>query len=288
MGRLVLLVLLLLVPLTAAACGGSDGQREVSPDSAVAEAATRTAEAGTSRVAYEAELSGGELPRPLTLAGEGEFDYDGQKGRLAYEMSGAFDSRFEVVVNGLVMYMKLPREALGGDLPRGKEWLKIDVGTLGEENGVDLGQLMQTRQDPAQFLRYVRGAAERVEEVGEEEVRGAQTTRYRMQVDVVKAVNQSLDDASPKMRRAARAAAEDLAEDVGKRTVPVEAWIDEEGLVRRVRMAFDVRAEGATRPRHAEMAMEFFDFGVDVTAKPPPDVRVLDLTNFAGHGEAKK
>ncbi|HWC32469.1 MAG TPA: hypothetical protein VG709_05005, partial [Actinomycetota bacterium] len=73
----------LAVGAVAGGCGGGD---DVSPQAAVADAATKTADAGTSRLALEVET---ELPgeEPVAFTGTGVFDYDAQRGRMAMDMS---------------------------------------------------------------------------------------------------------------------------------------------------------------------------------------------------------
>ncbi len=275
MRRLLLLPLVALVAATG--CGGDD----ISPEAAVAEAASKTTEAGSSRVSFQAEISGSALPERIEFGGEGEFDYETQTGRLAYDMSdlipGAGSGEVELIQQGFVIYMRFPA-GTQAQLPRGKQWLKIDLGALGKDTGIDLGQLSQLNQgDPSQMLRYLRGASEGVEEVGEEEVHGTDATHYRAEVDIDKAVERSLDEVPAETRGAVRASAKRLREMIGAKTIPVDVWIDQEGLTRRMELAYDMEMPGQSGDLHMEMTMEFFDFGVEVDATRPAADTVVDI-----------
>jgi hypothetical protein len=287
-GEDVLMRRLLLLPLVAFFAATGCAGEEVSPDAAVAEAATKTAEAGSSRVWFEAKMSGTALPDEIEFGGEGEFDYERQTGRLSYDMSelipGAGTGDLEMVQQGVVFYMKFPA-GTDAQLPQGKEWVKFDLAALGEGTGIDLGQLSQLNQgDPSQMLRYLRGASKGVEEVGEEAVRGTDTTHYRADVDLEKAIEQSLDEVPAETREALRESAKRLRELMVGETVPVDVWIDEDGLARRMRLEYGMKAPGQSGDLQMEMTMEFFDFGIDVDARPPPAEETVDIQTLIGQG----
>jgi hypothetical protein len=116
----------------------------------------------------------------------------------------------------------------------------------------DLGQQTWTKQlapeenalnefSPSEILEILGSASQKTEHVGEEEVRGEPTVRYGLTVDCEKA---ELD-----------------AECAGE-TAVVDVWIDEGGLVRRIRFD-EPRAE-------ASFDLEFFGFGVAVDVAAPP------------------
>jgi hypothetical protein len=277
-----LFLISLLALALAAACGGD----EVSPGSAVADAATKTQQAGSSRMAFTAVMSGGGLPQTFEIQGEGEFDFETRKGRVTYdfgEVFGRVGGELEVVLDGLVLYMKWPTD---GTLPEGKSWYRIDLAEVGKYAGIDVAQLSQLSQgDPSQMLLYLRGASSGVEQVGTEELRGAETTHYRAQVDLRKAVEQSLEDTPAETRDSVRKVVDQLIEQLGTREIPVDAWIDGEGRARKVVTTFDAAVRGRTAKLHTVVTMELFDFGIDVTADPPPPDETVDLLELMGTSE---
>jgi hypothetical protein len=259
--RFVLLVLVLAaLPL---ACGGG----ETSPEAAVAEAATKTEEAGSARVTFAGTLTG--VPGgSFTMNGEGEFAK--KRGRMTFDLSeaGVPGGSMEMIFDGLVIYMKFPPE-LAAVLPGGKSWVKMDLEELGKQQGIDFGELMQFSQsDPTQSLQYLRGASDDFEKVGEEAVRGVETTHYRGTIDLRKAAEALPDSARKSFDR--------VIELTGASKIPFDVWIDDEGLARRVN--YD-QALPTSNGQEASMAltMEFFDFGVEVDVESPPENEVVDL-----------
>jgi hypothetical protein len=95
---------------------------------------------------------------------------------------------------------------------------------------------------PERLLSMLRDASLDTERVREEAVRGVPTVRYRLRVSCEQA---ELTDCE---------------------TAPVEVWIDEDDVVRRIWLE-DADFDGA---------IEFFDFGAAVDIEPPPADQVVD------------
>jgi hypothetical protein len=276
---------LFLIPLLALALAAACGGDEASPGAAVADAATKTQQAGSARMVFTAAMSGGGLPQSFEVQGEGEFDFDSRKGRMTYDLGGLLGGgrAFEVVLDDLVLYLKWPSQ---GTLPEGKSWFRIDLAEVGKYTGIDVAQLSQLSQgDPSQILLYLRGASSGVERVGTEELRGAETTHYRAEIDLGKAVEQSLEGLPTETQAALRQVINQLIERVGTREIPVDAWVDEEGRARKVTTSFDAAVPGRPAKLHTAVTMELFDFGIDVTAEPPPIDETVDLLGLLGTSE---
>ena len=221
------------IALTLAGCGGDD----VALDS-VADAASKTTAAGSSRVAATTRMEMEALPRPVEIEMDGAVDYERQTGRYSIDMSDMAEAlggeagdpslfRGEMIQERLVMYMRLPAMTRG--LPGGKEWLKTDLEAAGKSQGIDISQFQQASGggDPAQFLQYLRGAG-RVEERGEEEVRGVQTTRYHA---VVK-LDDVVENAPAEQREALEKTMRNLERQLETDELPVDVWLDDDGRVR--------------------------------------------------------
>jgi hypothetical protein len=274
-GKRTLVLFTLALAALPLACGGES----LSPQAAVAQAATKYEEAGSSRVSMSATMTG-VAGGPFTFAGEGEFDRE--RARMTLDMSelgeatgGAFAGELEMILDDLVMYMKFP-EAITEQLPGGKSWVRIDLRQAGKELGIDLEELMQVQQsDPSQSLQYLRGASDDFEEVGEEEVRGVETTHYRGTIDLHKAVEQLPEDARGSFERAI-----DL---IGTDELPLDVWIDDDGMARRMKYEQPLPSAGGEEGA-MELTMEFFDFGVDVDVEPPPSDEVIDIQELIGAG----
>jgi hypothetical protein len=287
--RLALLLTALLATLVLAACGGgSGGDETTSPsgtsasgaDAVLVAAATKASDAGSSKVKFAATTDIPGQEAPVVLTGEGEFDYAAQKGRLTYDLSDLFAAAgqdigsepAEIVVDGTVFYMKFP--ALSSLLPGAKEWIKFDLATLGKESGFDLAQLQQLNQgDPAATLEYLRATGD-VEEVGQEDLDGVETTHYRATVDVDKAIEQA-----PAESRAALQAQIDQLKAAGLEKLPIDVWIDGDGLPRK--FTYDVTVDTNGQKVRTVVEMELTDYGVEVEVTPPPADQVTDFSELA-------
>ncbi|HEX2044388.1 MAG TPA: hypothetical protein VHF23_02035 [Gaiellaceae bacterium] len=288
MRRLVLLLALGLT-LAPAACGGGDeappGEAEA-PDSAVLAAATATERADSYRADMTIRMEG-LAAEPVTMSAEGIFQRRPILGRMTMDMSdlgaaagGGGLGEVDIVMDGLVFYMRMP--FLRQLDPSLKPWIRFDLAEIGKQQGFDLGQLMQfgTQTDPAQALAYLRAASDDVETVGSEEVRGVETTRYRMTVELARVP----DAAPPGQREALRAQVQQLRELSGIDEVPTDVWVDEDGLVRRQRLLYRDMRLAPGREGDMTMTMELYDFGVDVDVEPPPAGQVTDIATLLERG----
>lgn len=282
MRRLPPLILALAAAVAAPACGGSEA---ATPLAVVQASVDRTAEAKTSRVAITVDTdvaAASGAARQASFAGEGLFDYEGERGVLTFDLSslgvpGAGDGRAEVRMLGPDVYLRVPGLA---EQAGGKEWLTFDLDAVGEQAGVDLEQLrqLQDQGDPTAALAHLRGVSGDVRKLGEEEVRGEETTHYAATVDLEKAAAAAPAEARPAIER--------VAEHLGTTTLPVEVWVDDEGRTRRTTQTVDLSAAklpagaaGATGT--VRTTVELFDFGVAVDVQAPPADQVLDVTDLA-------
>ena len=174
------------------------------------------------------------------------------------------------------MYMKF--DFLRRTVPQAKPWVVIDLEKVGRQMGFDLGALMQAGQpDPGQQLEWLRGSGQ-MEEVGDEDVRGVETTHYRGVVDLVKAAEQFRGPRADAARRSVR----QLVRFTGHSTIPMEVWIDEDSLVRRMRWT-QTLPQGAAQSRMT-MTMDVFDFGAPVAIARPPAQDVMTLEQLVTLG----
>jgi hypothetical protein len=260
----------LTVALGASACGGES----VSPQAAVAQAATKTAESETYRTSITASMTG-FAPQEVRMTGTGEVDAVSQRMHMTvnYDFAGQTFGA-EMAMDWPVIYMRFPAE-LAIPLPKGKSWIKFDLQKAGKELGIDFQQLMQAGQaDPSQGLQYLRGASD-VEEVGEESVRGVDATHYRGTVDFRRVARQF-----PELKESI----ENIIELSKVESVPTDVWIDDDGLVRRMRLAYQDMQFAPGQQGDMTMTMELYDFGVEVDVEPPPKDEVVDIQELLRQG----
>lgn len=240
--------------------GGGGG-----PLNAIAEAAVKTQHEGGGRAAVRVIITKPGRSKPISLTGQAVYDATGMsRGTLTVPDPESNDSvEMEYVQDGTEMYM---RSSLLGALPEGREWMGLDL-ALGDE----LDTSLPAGGDAKGELGLLEKATGGVDEIGEEDVRGVPTTRYRGKISV-----------SEDVKRLREEGAGDSASYVEKDGSPlrVETWIDAKGLVRRmrvVRLGAGEEGDGQT----IDMRIDFFDFGLEPEIDVPDSSEVFDATSLA-------
>ena len=272
--RVLLLLCAALSATILAGCGGDT----LSFDP-VASAATKTADTQSSRVEFTATMNidgvGG-----MAYSGSGIFDGKTRSGALnmRFQMPagmqaqlGGVDPTMQMIMDGrdgLVMYMRSPLfRQFAGD-----RWIKVDMAKVAKKEGVDLEALMKSSQaDPSQTLGMLKASTD-AKPLGYDRVRGVFTTHYTFNVDLARLAKQhkELRDSLDKIR-----------ELTGINSYPAEAWIDDAGRVRRLKidMSYNTPAGGAFTMSLTE---ELYAFGVKVNIRPPDSSQVLDPGSLLG------
>jgi hypothetical protein len=264
MSRLIVTALALVALGAVTGCGASDS---FNPD-VVAQAADKTASAGGMKIAYTMDVGGQHLN------GTGFFDTKGQKGRMTLDLPQAGGAVDAVIVKRII-YMHFPA-SVAKQIPGGKSWVKIDFEKAAKAQGIDIGALQSTSTtDPSQTLDQLRGAGD-VKRVGDETIRGTKTTHYTATLDLRKAV----DKAPADKRAAARSSIEKIIKLTGTSTFPADAWLDQQGRVRRMKLSYKVQGKPFT------MTMDMFAFGTREAIKAPPASETKDITDVAAKAQA--
>ena len=256
--------------LVSAGCGGATGSA-LSLDPVEA-AATKTQQAGGARVRFAIHFAGAN--RTVAVTGAGAID--GPSSRLTFsaapasalsQLGGGSMQVISLEQNSdYVLYLQLG--ALASQLPSGKHWVELDVSKLGKSAGVDLGKLLSGSQiQPGDLLSMLEAEGARIRNLGSATVGGAATTHYHVTIDTAKAL-ESKGLSSPLL---AGATAE-------LPTVPVDAWIGKNGLLRRIKIA------ATTAQGRFDMTMDLYDYGTNVTVSAPPSSDVFDATQLAQQG----
>jgi hypothetical protein len=269
-------------------CGGS------SSVSAALDPVAKAASISTSTPGYKIKLtmqfSSAQLPSGLTATGGGAFDVRDHAGSFAIEMNlgnnpqanralGSNTLHIDEVIDHQTIYVKLPA-AIGGKIPGGKPWLKVDLAKLGSAAGVPgLSSLASNPagSDPSQMLQYLRAVSGTITQVGSETVNGTATTHYRATV--------SLDRVAGQVPEAQRQAAQSAIAAMEKMTnlhaLPVDVWIDSGHYVRRMLMTF---AENLPTGQAltAKMTIDFSDYGPQPRPAVPSADQAADLSALLG------
>jgi hypothetical protein len=274
------ILLLAAVLVVATACGGTSESTSSTPagetgstsaQQAVLQAAAKGAELKSAHLSLTATMRGGAVNG--TFTGDGAFA--GKKARMSMDLSdlggGVIQGRMDMVFANLVVYMRFPAE-LAQELPPGKQWIKFDLAKLGTTQGIDLAALFDqfSGSDPSRSLELLRAADPDFRAIGSETVRGVQTTHYRGTVDLERLAASAPANLRDTYRRVIQLS--------GQKTVPVDAWIDDQGRTRRVR--YEQHMQGGST---MELTEEFYDFGAPVNVSPPPADEVIDVTQLIGN-----
>jgi hypothetical protein len=245
----------------------------------VASAASKTAESQSSRVEFTANMNV-EGVGGMAFSGSGVFDGHARSGALnmrftlpvaAQAQLGGADPTMEMIMDGrhgMVMYMRSP---LFRTLSAGK-WLKIDMAEMAKKQGVDLSALMNANQaDPSQTLKMLMASSD-AHAAGYDRVRGVFTTRYTLNVDLARLA---------KDNKELRKTYDTVRKLTGITSYPAEAWIDDQGRVRRMKidMSFNAPTGGAFT---MSMTEELYAFGIKVDVRPPASSEVVDASSLLG------
>lgn len=256
------------------ACGGGDtGAGGAAADRPAVEVAREapdiTRAAGSSRYAMEMTYSttGGPLgDSSWTMSGTGTYDYARQigDGRVTTDSAELPIPPQETVFRNNVLYQR--------DVGASR-WQKIDFSRV---VNTPVGQ-----HDPSQQLDLLRGVSDDVREVGTTQVRGDEVTQYAITIDPQRLAAASGVVVDGGLLQAALQATGPM---------PGQVFVDSDGRVRRLEV--DIATNGADLAASPEMSkmlgdnpqlqemlrerrttskisMEYFDFGVPVTAQEP-------------------
>jgi hypothetical protein len=269
--RRTLVALVAVAALAAPAATAADS-------SPLADAFAKTAQAESYRSAFVGEVTVAGQVRPLRFTATSETDNRTKRlsmrmdlSRLAALAGGIgkpADWRVRAVLDArtLVMYMRFPFLNLVTGAK--KPWLRVDLTKTSSVSGLDLSLFSQA--DPAQQLRLLRATTGEVEEVGREEVRGTDTTHYRTTIDYAKVVALAPAKQRPALRRTVR--------QLEQTKVPLDVWVGDDDLVRRMEITIALRNQGETT-----VSLDIFDYGAGIDVQLPPASQVADLKTTKGN-----
>ncbi|WP_431950896.1 hypothetical protein [Actinacidiphila sp. bgisy167] len=214
---------------------------------------------GSSKIRTSMEMASGGTK--IAIRGTGSFDYAGRRGRIQVVLppDAAGDVEHAPVTELLTpgaLYMKNRGEGVPAD-----KWVRVDTTRLPDGNLVTGGAT-----DPLVAAELLRAARE-VRQTGSETLDGVRVRRYQGVTDIVDAARV----ASPLVRAELAAAAKGFT----VTSVPFDAWLDEEGRLRKVRQRFTFSngAGAGTRSAPAQVTVVsttgMYGFGAPVRVMLP-------------------
>lgn len=275
---------------TTEAEGATAGEGVAGERTTVGEIALRADATESSRFEGTVTVAAGpEMPEPAEMTLTGAVDPASDSARIELDLSdlataalgaegaeglpegmaGLFDEPLEVITIGDTSWMRWP--FLGLLTGAETEWVELppeEAGSVTSSFGVG-----DEITSPTAFLDQLRDAEAEVTELGTEEVRGVETTRYRLLVD--------LAALSADVTEEERAELEEGIGGLERTDVPIEIWVGEDGRLYRYSMELDAATQGGA-PGAAAVRFEFFDHGADVEITPPPADQVTPLEDLGG------
>ncbi|MER5359216.1 hypothetical protein [Streptomyces sp. NPDC002785] len=209
--------------------------------------------AGSAEVRTSMETAAGGTR--VTIRGRGTYDFRNQVGRLKVvlpeDVAGEDEHRpiTELLAPGALYMMNR-----GAGVPADK-WVRIDTTALEDGNLVTGGVT-----DPMAAAELLRGARQ-VTYVGRTELAGVTVRHYRGTSDIGRAAR----EASPKSHGALAAAAKGFHTD----TVQFDAYLDEQGRLRKVRHRFSFANEGPAVQVVSTTLL--YGFGAPLSVRLPDD-----------------
>jgi hypothetical protein len=225
---------------------GGDGD-DGGPLNAIAAAAEKTQDEPGGRALMRSVITTPEHSVPFTMTGRMVYDAEDrtQIVMTAPRTASGGPMKMDGVTDGSAMYMRSSRF---GSLPNGAEWMKIDL-ALGDDQETPAPASVDVKGE----LALLEGADD-VQKLGKEDIRGVPATHYRGTIA-------SADEESSPFH--------------------VEAWIDADGVVRRMRLVHSEPSEKEDGTTTVDMRMDFFDFGIEPKIEVPDPSEVFDATAMA-------
>jgi hypothetical protein len=272
------LAVVALFALALAACGSEMG-------SSLEEAADATG-AETSRVDFVYRAEDTETEKEFVFRSTGLFDYPGERGVMTTsDPLPFFGEDFQLREIRLIGQTAYWRWALTGKT----YWMKQSPLRKSGDPAELLIPGPGTPTKPTDVLTRVLMASEGNEELGQEDIRGEQTTHYRARVNLEELVKQVPANERPP---------DELMQQFGGPVIPVDVWIDGESRLRKIVISRPKIAEDDFSGPVLTRTVELYDYGVEVDVQPPEgelisEEEFMELTGDSvtvtvGEGEEKK
>jgi len=271
------------------------------------DAASKSVDAGSAKLSMHMVMNTQMLGKPIDvdMTVDGSEDFANKSSEMTIGMSkllsqipgagaaglGGGDLTMEERIVGGVFYMKMPAALLGGRSTGDKPWLKLDMSTLGKL-GDAAKQLTSGNQqyDGSQYLAYLNGASDGVKTLGTDTIRGVEATHYSANVDPKKIVDNMPAEQRSKLTADALDALQKTYAKLGSTKIPMDVWIDRDGLLRRMKLKMDTSsmlgaAGGSAAGVSAgamELTMDVFDYGTPVHIEAPPADETGDFGDLLG------
>jgi hypothetical protein len=197
---------------------------------------------------------------------------------LAFAGQSGAAEPMEIRLDGSRLFVR-PPELPAITIPGGKPWVAVDLRGLAGALGLDadgLGDIFT--MEPSAQLRALK-AAKGMEEVGREQVGGEQTTHHRGTITPADIVAALPADRRPAAEKALRDLERLGGEQSTAKPAPVDFWVGDDGILRRMRSSQTLPAQKGTPAGSFSMDITLSDFGVPLDVAAPPKDDTWDATS---------
>jgi hypothetical protein len=256
------LLSLLLIVVVVNSFLNSGGESPLNPNP-VAAAAQRTQEVQGMRMNITMQFRSESNP-PVTVTGKGVFNGETNLAEATYSGTTTAGQKldFSAVLGEDAWYLHYP--PLADRMPEGKEWIKLS-GFPGQK---DMSSPGMASPDESLGMLRAKGSVQRL---GQAQIGGAQTTRYRVTMTGAQVVEglraegkdelaEQVEQAEPRMLGPLRA----------------EVFIARSGMLRRMRLTTTESNGG--KVMSVAMRFDLFDFGIEPEIQIPDDSQVYEVT----------
>lgn len=266
-----------------AGCGGSSHGSPSAQTKGVS--LVRAADVSSGAVGYRMNMKMDEsvAGQNVKLTADGSFSPSSKAASMTMTMqlpSSLMSQTLQMqfVMDAGTVYVKLPA-SLAGRIPGAKPWLSMNLAQIGKLSKVPgLGSMMGSSSpltNSGQYLDFLKAAAAgSVTDVGTQTIGGVQTTHYQAKIDVAK-----LPGAVPS---ADRAAVQKLVTTLEQHStiadMPVDVWIDQGNLVRRLQLTFSQNVAGKSVA--VKIVENFTDYGAQPAPTVPSAGQTTDLLSL--------
>ncbi|HEY5054262.1 MAG TPA: hypothetical protein VII45_12725 [Solirubrobacterales bacterium] len=257
-------MLLIAVVANALLEGGED-----SPFNPIARAAERAQQSAGGHMEIQATYTSAALPDPLTMTGSGEYNTRSGRSRATLTMplpAPIGSVEIESVGDEHTVYMH--SKMFAGQLPSGKEWMAIEPWTGNSKEAAMAGN-----GDAESQLKMLRAAGGDVKAIAHQVVGGVPTTVYEGTTDPGHYASTLRDEG----RESAAREYEEIAK-LAPSTGTIYAWIDDDGVLRQMRLVMTLPAQPGGSEVTMDMRIEFSDFGIAPEIDLPAESEVFDAT----------
>ena len=248
--------LLAIVAVGLAGCSGKTAS------ASAAEAVRQASERGSAHDSVSFEMTGTVDGVPgLALDVSSTGVYDLKAGQMQAEVR-FMGQEAEAILDGRTAYLKTP--------VLGDQWVKQDL-----EDGSPAGMGLFA-EDPTKVLDWLSAAGDDVTAAGSDDIPGQSAKHYRVELN--------LRDAAARLDGEKREQLEQALELLGSDTLPIDLWINGDGLPVRIRyeMSFGNSQLKQLKDATTTFSIDLFDWGKPVSVKIPDPADVQDATGFLG------